>query len=490
MPRIAIIGSGFAGICAAIQLKSAGFSDIVLFEQADSIGGTWRDNSYPGAACDIPSALYSYSFELNLDWSRKWSPQAEIRAYIEHCVEKYDIRPLLRLATGIESAEYDDTERRWCLLDSRGETHRFDILITGVGQLSKPALPDIPGREEFSGSSFHSARWDHDVDIGNKRVAVIGNAASAIQLIPKIATSVRELLVFQRSPNWMLPKKDRAYHAWERKLARRLPFSVRLHRWWIWLKAELLLYPVMRGNRLISGLVGAMSRRYLRDTVGDPEMRARLVPDYPIGAKRVLFDVDYYAALGRGNVRLIDTGITRLDSAGVVDNGGTLHEADVLIYATGFDTTHFLTPMVIRGRRGQLLAERWGESPSAYLGITVPGFPNLFQLYGPNTNLGHNSIIFMIECQTRYIVDGLRQMRELGLAAVEVGESQWRDFDNEVQAALATSSWSRIEHSWYRSANGRIVNNWPWSLAAYWWRTRHFDLDCYRQWATESIRKS
>jgi cation diffusion facilitator CzcD-associated flavoprotein CzcO len=477
-PRIAIIGSGFSGICLAIQLDRAGFGDYTIFEKADRIGGTWRDNTYPGAACDSPSFAYCFSFEQKTDWSRKWAPQPEILAYLEHCARKYAVLPRVRFESEIASARFDPERGVWRLRTTAGEESEAEILISAVGQLNRPSLPEIPGLADFAGPAFHSARWDHGCELAGRDVAVIGNAASAIQFVPQIAPRVRRLRIFQRSANWMVPKFDRAYSDRERQRFARHPWLAKLYRWWIWLSFE-LRWPVFRGNAFLSRQTRRIASRFLRASVRDPALQKTLLPDYPVGGKRILISDDYFAALERANVEVVTEPIARVTRDGVVTRDGRAHPADALILATGFETTSFLAPMRIEGRRGESLHDVWKDGAEAYLGITVAGFPNLFLMYGPNTNLGHNSIIFMIECQTRYIVDCLRQMRERGLAQVEVREDAQRAFNAKLQRELAGTVWARTPRSWYKTASGRITNNWSGSTLRYWWTTRRADLAAY-----------
>jgi cation diffusion facilitator CzcD-associated flavoprotein CzcO len=479
-PRIAIIGSGFSGLCLAIQLRKAGFEDFTIFEKADRVGGTWRDNTYPGAACDSPSFAYCFSFEQKTDWSRKWAPQPEILGYLEHCARKYDLLPRIRFGSEIAEAVFDAERCVWRLRTTRGEQSEAEILVAAVGQLNRPSRPEIPGLESFAGPSFHSARWDHGCELAGKDVAVIGNAASAIQFVPEIAPRVKSLLVFQRSANWMVPKLDRPFTDRERARFTRHPWLAKLYRWWIWASFE-LRWPVFRGNAFLSRQTERIASEHVRQSVRDPQLQQALIPDYPIGGKRILISDDYYAALQRENVRVVTQPIERVTHDGVVTRDGREHRADVLILATGFETTSFLAPMRIEGVRGESLAEAWKDGAQAYLGISVAGFPNLFLMYGPNTNLGHNSIVFMIECQTRYIIDCLRQMRERRLAAVDVSEDAMREFNARLQRELAGTVWARTDHSWYKTKSGLITNNWSGPTLRYWWRTRHADLGVYQQ---------
>src|SRR5262245_50871192 len=374
-PRVAIIGSGFGGLCMAIQLKRAGFDRFTIFEKAAHPGGTWRDNTYPGAACDSPSFLYCFSFEQKTDWSRKWAPQPEILDYIEHCVRKYELLPHIRFGAEIASARFDETAALWRLRTTGGDTFEAEVLVSAVGQLNRPAYPTIEGLDRFRGAKFHSARWAHDVELAGRNVAVIGNAASAIQFIPQIAPVVRQLTVFQRSANWMIAKNDRAYSAREKRRFTRFPLLARLYRWWIYLMHE-IRFPVFRRNRLMSGWFARVSEQAMRETVADPALQRVLLPDYPVGGKRILISDDYYQALGRPNVEVVTAGIDYVSADAVVTRDGRTIPADVIILATGFQTTDFLVPMHIEGRGGRVLEDVWKAGADAYLGITVSGFPN------------------------------------------------------------------------------------------------------------------
>lgn len=478
-PTIVIVGSGHAGLCLAIRLKQAGFDDFMILEKASRLGGTWRENTYPGAACDSPSFAYSFSFEPKTDWSRKWALQPEILAYMEHCADEYGLRPHLRCDTELAEARFDADTSRWHLRTTAGEAIEADILVSAVGQLNRPAVPAIPGLETFVGPRWHSAAWDHTVALDGKRVGVIGNAASAVQVVPAIAPRVQQLRVFQRSANWMFEKNDRVYPRWEQALYARVPAVARLYRWWLWLTYE-LRFPVIREQPFMTRRATRMAHELLEAQVPDPALRRRLTPEYPIGAKRLLISDDYFPALQRANVDLVCDPIDHIEPDAVVTRDGTRHAVDVLILATGFDSTSFLSPMRIVGPDGRTLEQLWPDGPEAYLGISVAGLPNFFMMYGPNTNLGHNSIIFMIECQTRYILDCLRQMRQRGLQSIDLRPDVQAQYNRALARALDATAWARIARSWYKDAGGRITNNWPHSTITYWWRTRRADLDLYR----------
>jgi cation diffusion facilitator CzcD-associated flavoprotein CzcO len=487
--RVLIIGSGFGGLGLAIRLKRAGIDSFTLLEQAESIGGTWRDNTYPGAACDVASMLYCFSFEQKTDWTRKWSPHSEIRAYMEDCARRNGILPHVRFKTEVTAARFDETTATWTATTATGEELVADVLVSAVGQLHRPSVPSLPGLEEFRGVAFHSARWNHEVPLAGKRVGVIGNAASAIQFIPEIARDVGKLAIFQRSANWMIPRGDRAYRPWERWVFSHVPGVARAYRWFLWLFAETMLYPVMRRNRTLSRLYHKWALANLAENVADPALRSVLTPDYPIGGKRILIHDDFYPALNRGNVELVTAGIERITPTGVRTTDGRHHELDVLVLATGFKTNPFLAPMRIEGLGGRKLEDAWAGGARAYYGITVSGFPNFFMLYGPNTNLGHNSIIFMMECQMSYILSALRVLEANDLAYLDLREEVLAAYDAALQRELRETAWAAAGQSWYKDASGRITNNWPYSTFWYWWCTRRMNRADYRAIVGESRRR-
>jgi cation diffusion facilitator CzcD-associated flavoprotein CzcO len=474
-PRIAIIGAGFGGVCVAIQLAKAGIRSFTLYEKAPRLGGTWRDNTYPGAACDSPSFAYCYSFEQKTDWTRKWSGQAEILGYLEQCAEKWGLGKHLRLGTEIASSRFDEERSVWTLRTTAGEEILAEVLVSCVGQLNRPALPDIAGLERFRGPCFHSARWDHTVPLAGKRVAVIGNAASAIQFIPELAKEVSQLFVFQRSANWMLPRFDRAYSETTKRIFTCFPWLARVYRSWIWAMFE-LRWPLFRGNQWLARRVQRYALAHLEEEIPDPELRRKLVPDYPVGGKRILISDDYYQTLRKPHVELVTDGIDHLSEDAVVTSQGRAIAVDAVVLATGFQTTDFLAPMHIEGKGARLLEEDWQDGPRSYLGISVAGYPNFFMTYGPNTNLGHNSIIFMIECQTRYIVSCIRTLVDRDLASLDVRRDVMEAFDAATQQELAGTVWAATPRSWYKNAAGRITNNWSGSTIRYWWRTRKLHL--------------
>ena len=475
--NVAIIGAGFGGIGLAVALRRAGYDDIAIFERSDGVGGTWRANTYPGAACDIPSHLYSFSFEPNAGWSRAYASQREILAYLERCVDKYDLRRHLLLRTEVASAQYDASRAQWDVELASGERRAFTILVSACGQLNRPAYPDIVGRQTFAGPQFHSARWDHTVALEGKRVAAIGTGASAIQFVPEIARCVKQLDLYQRTPPYIIPRADIAYPRWIRAAFAAFPPLQRLSR--------TLQYVAHEARALgFTRLTWAMEMprrgalRHMRRTVARSALHAKLVPDYPIGCKRVLVSNDYYPTLDRDNVALITERIDRISPDGVVTSDGVERPADVLIYGTGFAATDFLVPMRIAGAGGVDLATAWRDGAEAYLGISVAGFPNFFLLYGPNTNLGHNSVVYMLESQIRYVLSCVAAVAR-GARSLDVRAEVQAAFNARLQARMRGTIWSRGCTSWYQTASGKHTNNWPDFTFAYRRATRRVALEDY-----------
>jgi cation diffusion facilitator CzcD-associated flavoprotein CzcO len=476
--RIGIVGAGFAGLCAAIRLQQAGFEEFEIFERASDVGGTWRDNTYPGCACDIPSNLYSFSFEPNPEWTRMYPQQGEIHAYLRRVVEKYGLARRIRYGKELTEARYDEAAAAWDLRFADGEVKRVDIFIGATGPLSKPALPKIAGLEAFEGVAFHSARWRHDVDLKGKRVAVIGTGASAIQLVPKIAPQVAHLQVYQRTPPWILPHRDRPFGARERRFYRLFPFAQRLLRWAIYLRQELLIFGFTGGAR-IQARFRKFATWMLDRQVADPALRRRLTPDYAPGCKRLLITNEWYPALQRPNVELITEPVARLEGRRVIAASGAAREADVVIFATGFAATEFVAPMKIFGRGGAELGAAWKSGAATHLGISVAGYPNAFLIVGPNTGLGHNSLVFMIEAQVNYVVAGLERLRGSGKRTLEVRPEVQAASYADVQRRLKKTVWASGCRSWYLTADGRNDALWPGSTLDYWRRTLRFDAGNY-----------
>ncbi|WP_374680082.1 flavin-containing monooxygenase [Hydrocarboniphaga effusa] len=474
-----IIGAGFAGIGMGIALRRERIDDFVILEKAQDVGGVWRDNRYPGAACDVPSHLYSYSFEPNPDWTHVFSRQPEIADYLRHCANKYDLLRHLRFGAEVHSARYDETGNLWTVLLRDGSELRSKLLISGVGQLSRPATPRIAGIESFEGHSFHSASWDESYSLAGKRVAVIGTGASAIQFVPAIAPQVERLSVFQRSPAWMMRRADRAYSAFEKRLMHAVPALSRLYRLGIYLRYEARALAFTRFKSLMKIAVEWPFRRMLARDVPDAALRAKLTPDYPVGCKRILLSDDYLTTMSRENVELVTESIRRIVPTGVETQDGRVHEVDAIVYGTGFSATEFLAPMSIRGRRGLDLNEAWLGGAMAYLGMTVPGFPNFFMLYGPNTNLGHNSIVYMLESQIRHVMRCIRRMRMQRANAVEVQAERHSRYNLRIQQRLGATVWNGCK-SWYVDANGHNSTNWPGFTLSYRFMTRFSSLRAYR----------
>lgn len=459
--RVAVVGSGFSGIGTAVQLMRQGRTDFVLLERADSVGGTWRDNTYPGCACDVPSHLYSFSFAPNPDWSHVYSRQPEIRAYLEKVTDDFGVRPYVHLSTDVRAGVWDDEAMLWRLTTNRGEL-TADIVVSGCGGLVEPALPAVPGVETFQGPAFHSARWDHSVDLTGKNVAVVGTGASAIQLVPAIQPTVGHLTLFQRTPPWIVPRLDRAYSSVTKKLLGRVPRlqqAVRARQYWY---REWNLLAFTGGGRL-RAFAQDQASKHLAKQVADPALRAKLTPDYDMGCKRVLVSNDYFPAVAADNVSLVTSGVTEVRPHGVVDADGVEHPADVIVYGTGFHVMDIPLAARLTGRDGSTLAETWARTGAqAHRGTTVAGFPNLFLLLGPNTALGHSSVVFMIEAQIAYVMAALTALEGAGAQSLEVKAEAQEAYDRDVQAQLDDTVWNAGGcRSWYRDASGRNFTLWP-----------------------------
>jgi cation diffusion facilitator CzcD-associated flavoprotein CzcO len=476
--RIAIVGSGFSGLCMAIRLKQAGIDDFVVLERANEVGGTWRDNTYPGCQCDIPSALYSFSFAPNPDWSRAYPLQSEIRDYLRRCAEDYGVMPYIRFGHEVVGADWDEGARSW-RLETSGGSFTADMLVGGFGGLSQPSFPDIPGLDAFEGKVFHSAAWDHDHDLTGERVAVIGTGASAVQFVPRIQPRVETLHVFQRTPSWVMPDMDRPVSDFERRLFRRLPAVQRLLRAVLYLGHEVTVLGTIVDRRL-SKAFEAIGRRHLRRQVPDPALRARLTPGYTLGCKRITLSNTYYPALCRPNAELVTDPIGEVRSHSIVTADGTERQVDTIIFGTGFKVHDNPGFSRVRGRGGQTLGDAWQGSPRAYLGTAIAGFPNFFLLVGPNSAGGYNSIIFTTEAHVNYVMACLRQMDERGLKAVEVRPEVYDEFNRSTEERLRTSVWNRGGcASWYLDSNGRNGVWWPGFTWRLWQRTRRFDAREY-----------
>jgi len=478
---IIIAGAGFSGIGMGIALKKAGYHDFVILEKDHDLGGTWRDNEYPGCACDVPSPLYSYSYELNPGWTRLFAPQREIWDYLRMCARKYGVDEHIRYGCAVERTDWDDAARCWHVGTSRvtngtADGYRARAVVSAGGALHIPSDPDIPGAGLFTGTSFHSARWDHSCDLTGKQVAVIGTGASAVQFIPEIARQAAGLRVFQRTPPWIHPRPNVAIPTRVRGSLEANPLAARLLRdaiYWT-LEARALGFAVH--PRLMAPLE-AMARQHLGKQVADPGLRAKLTPDYTIGCKRILLSSNYYPTLQRPNVDLITDPITAITPTGLLTADGTAHPADVIIYATGFKVIESVTALNVTGRDGRKLAH---EGPEAYHGITVAGFPNFFMLLGPNTALGHTSVVFMIESQVQHVLSCLRMLARDKANTIEVHTEALRRFNRGLQRRLDRAVWSAGGcTSWYLDANGVNRALWPGFSFEYWARTRRARRGAY-----------
>ena len=457
--RIAIIGTGFSGLGLAIRLRQQGLRDFVLLERADAIGGTWRDNTYPGCACDVESHLYSFSFALNPDWSHAFSGQEEICRYLEHCAERYDILPHVRFGHEVRSAEWNDGSQRWRLETSRGSVVA-NVVVMAAGPLSDPVTPRLPGLERFRGRMFHSARWDHAYDLRGRSVAVIGTGASAIQFVPRIQPAVAKLHLFQRTPPWILPRPGGPISERRRRLYRRLPFTMKLARAAIYLRRESFLLP-FRHLRL-ARRVEQLAKRHLRRVVKNPVLRAKLTPDYTIGCKRVLLANDYLPAIVQPNVELVTDGIAEVREHSIVGGDGVERAVDAIILGTGFRPTTPPLAVHVLGRAGETLTEAWRGSPKALAGVSVAGFPNFFLLLGPNSGLGHNSVVYMAEAQIAHVVAALRHLDRSGATAIEPRPEAQAAFVRDVDRRMRGTVWVDGRcNSWYLDATGRNSTLWP-----------------------------
>lgn len=475
-PRILVVGAGFGGIAAAVRLLADGYDDLLVVDRADGVGGVWRANTYPGAQCDVPSHLYSLSFHPKADWSRRFAEQPEILGHLEDVVRAYGLDRHLRLRTEVTSCAWDDDARLWRVglrgPDGVAEVREAHVVVAACGQLSTPAVPELPGLDGFAGPAFHSARWRHDVDLRGRRVAVVGTGASAVQFVPHLAREAARVTVFQRSAPHVIGRPDRAYSALEQRLYGLRPVlgASRL-RQYLW--HEALGVPFTRAPWLMA-LPERFWRLRMHRDVGPPGLRAALEPGYRMGCKRLLRAPDWYATLARDDVDLVTDEIREVLPAGPRTADGTVHPADVLVFGTGFRATSFLAPMRVTGRGGRELGDEWRDGARAYLGIAVPGFPNLFLVYGPGTNLGHSSIIFMIESQLAWIRQAVAALAGRGLASIEVRADVADEFDARFRAASARTVWESGCTSWY-TVDGRNTNNWPGSTLAYRRGTRRLD---------------
>ncbi|WP_441293390.1 flavin-containing monooxygenase [Mycobacterium malmoense] len=472
-PTIGVIGAGPGGLALGILLSRAGFRDFTIFDREDGVGGTWRINTYPGLACDVKSHLYSYSFDLNPDWSRLWSAQPEILAYFQRCSDKYGLGPHLRLRTDIRSARWEQDARRWCLTTTEGRQHHFDVVVSAVGLFTRPLLPELVEQEPFTGTVMHSARWDHSIPLDGKRIAVLGTGSTASQLLPELAKVAERVYSVQRSPTWILPKPDRHYTRRERWAFAHLPWAKKLYRTRLWLRSEANISVIEHGSEKTHQFT-TVALGLLEKAVPDAELRRKLTPTHPMGCKRLVFSSDYLPALTRANVEVLTSPARYLRARSLVTEDGTEREVDVVVCATGYAAADYLGELDVTGEGGTTLREAWRDGAHAYLGMAVPGFPNFFMLYGPNTNVGSNSVIFMLEAQARYIVRALKHLRRKRKSYIAVRPAALADFVAKVDRWMVGTVWTTQCSNYFRAPNGRVVTQWPRSARSFWGMTRRF----------------
>jgi cation diffusion facilitator CzcD-associated flavoprotein CzcO len=476
-PSIAVVGGGFAGVGAAVMLRRSGFHDVTVFERGERVGGVWHHNTYPGAACDIPSHLYEFSFEPNPEWTRRYAPQAEIQAYLEDLARRYGLLDRIRTSTEVTGARWDDERRKWTVETSAGR-HEADVLLTACGQLSQPVIPALPGLDEYEGPSFHTAQWRHDVDLTGKRVAVVGTGCSAIQVVPAIQPTVENVTVYQRSPGWTVPKMDFEYSERARQLFRRFPLLQRLDRRLIFSFQELAAVAFTKRPWLRKPFE-AIGRKQIEKAIEDPELRRKVTPTDQVGCKRVMLTDEWYPTLTQPNVEVLTDRISALTKSGIETADGSEREHDVIIFATGFNSHAFVAPMGIEGPGGRTLQDEWSDVARAYYGLSVPGFPNLFLLYGPNTNGGSGSVIFTIEAGMTHVIAALREMERASAERIEVKREAAQAFDRDLREALAGTVWHSGCTNWYVDERGNDPSQWPWTWSAYRRRTAELEPDAY-----------
>lgn len=477
--KVIIAGTGFSGIGMGVKLKEAGYEDFLIIERADEVGGTWRDNHYPGCACDVPSHLYSFSFEQNPDWSRRFSVWSEIGQYLRDTTRKYGLYPHIKFNTSLKAAYFDEASGLWTVETSKG-TFTANHVISAVGPLSNPAIPKIKGMRNFKGKTFHSATWDHNYDLKGKKVAVIGTGASAIQFVPEIAKEVAELNLFQRTAPWVVPKPDRAFLDIEKKAFRHVPLWQKATRASIYWSQELFLNMFLSTDSRLGPVAESLSKAYARLTIKDPVKRAKVIPDYSIGCKRLLLSSNYFPALGRDNVNIVTDGIEKVTADSVITKDGSEHKVDAIIFGTGFQVSEPMMGIEVKGLNGKDLRETWGETGfESYLGTTIAGFPNLYTLAGTNTGIGHTSLVFMIESQVNYIMQALRKMDHQQIKYLDVRQSVQDSFNVGLQQKMEGTVWTSGCNSWYLADTGKNFTIWPDFTYKFWNQTRRIDLSHY-----------
>jgi cation diffusion facilitator CzcD-associated flavoprotein CzcO len=484
---VAVVGGGFGGVCAAVMLRRAGYRDVTVFERGARVGGVWNHNTYPGAACDVPSHLYEFSFQPNPRWSHRYAPQAEIQAYLEDVARRHGVLEGIHTDTEVTRARWDEEAGRWLLETSAG-VHETDFLITACGQLSVAKMPSIPGLESFDGPAFHTAEWRHDVELAGRRVAVVGTGCSAIQTVPAIQPIVEHLDIYQRSPGWTIPKLDYAYSERTQRLFERFPIVQRLDRMAIFAFMELGA-AAMTGQRWLLGAFRAVGRRQIKKAIRDEALRAKVTPSDEIGCKRIMLTDEWYPTLTKPNVELVSDPIAEVTPNGIRLADGSERPADVLVLATGFATHGFVAPMEVIGVGGRSLAEEWAGVPYAYLGVSVPAFPNMFLLYGPNTNGGTGSAIYTLEAGVSHVIAALGVLERARARRIEVRRQAAESFDRQLRTALAGTVWHTGCTSWYVDENGNDPNQWPWLWSTYRRRTAQIEPGAYELSTQEPERE-
>jgi len=465
--EIAIIGAGISGLCMAINLIKVGITTFKIFEKADNLGGTWHDNTYPGCGCDIPSILYSFSFEPKSDWTRNYPKQPEILQYLEYCADKYHLRKHITFNAEITSAFFESEKNIWRISSASGEEFAANILVSGCGQLNQPKIPRIDGLETFSGTQFHSARWNHKHDLKDETVAVIGTGASAIQFIPIIAEQVKKMIVFQRTAPWVMPKADFKFTSFIHWLTNSVPLTLRLYRWLLYLIHEyFVVYLTIKQSSIVGKILSVFLDSQRNIILQKDSLKSILKPNYAIGCKRILVSNDYYQSLQLPNVEVVANDLKVINQNHIITKDGTEYPVDTLIFATGFNTV-LLSSIKIVGLNNQLLKDKWQDGAEAYKGIMIPGFPNFFVLYGPNTGTGTQSIIFMVECQVNYILSCIQMMHKNSHKYLDVKHDINSEYNKKIQVAAAKTVWSSNCSSWYKTPTGKIVKNWPFSTVRY-----------------------
>ncbi|WP_250655836.1 flavin-containing monooxygenase [Alkalimarinus coralli] len=476
---VIILGSGFSGLCMAIKLKEAGINSYLILEKANEVGGTWRENTYPGCACDVQSHLYSYSFEGNPDWSKSYAGWEEIQNYILHCTQKYQLRSSIRFNSEVSAAKFDEANARWNIGTTDGKHYRAKAFVMGSGPLHVPAIPNIKGLDTFKGKVFHSAQWDHSYDLKDKNVVSIGTGGSAIQYVPEIAPDVKRLYVFQRTPAWVLPRNERSYSNVEKQLFKRIPLLRKLHRARLYLTNEMRVLPIYRPA--LARSLSRFAKWHIKSSLNDASLVEKMTPNYTIGCKRVLISNKYYPTFNRDNVELVTDGIAEIKEHSIITKDGKERPADAIILGTGFiaDPRLYMKGFEVTGLNGRSLLKQWEKGAESYLGINVSGFPNLFQLVGPNTGLGHNSIILMIESQVHYIIESLKLLKKKNARYMNLHQDALESFNQEIAEGLENTVWSSGCNSWYAQEDGKNFTIWPGTTMKYRARTRHVVAENY-----------